>query len=374
MPWYRTRVERDIARWQSAGWVSDAGAAAIRAELAARRPVVGAAGVLAILAAVLLGFAVMSFVAANWNAMSKLARLALLLAALWACYGGAAFLFARRLGLFAHAAVLGGIAVYGASIMLIAQMYHMDGNPPDAMLAWGLGALLAALLVRSNAALAAAFVLLAVWTGWERSLSWDAHWLFLAPWAAAAAVAAWLGWRPGLHLAALSLVVWLVPLGGYVLDRHAHWLVAAIGAGAALAAAALGERGIERRLQVSQAVFAYSVVAAFAGLFTIQFIDDYAIFGRLSAQPIGQLAALAALTLVLLVAAMYWALATENRGALWLAYIAFTLQIFSVYWKMLGTLLNTSLFFLIAALIVSALAWAAYRLHQRQAPAREAVA
>ena len=28
--------------------------------------------------------------------------------------------------------MLGGIAVYGASIMLIAQMYHMEGNPPDA--------------------------------------------------------------------------------------------------------------------------------------------------------------------------------------------------------------------------------------------------
>ncbi len=33
-------------------------------------------------------------------------------------------------------AVLAGIALYGASIMLIAQMYHMDGNPPDAVLLW----------------------------------------------------------------------------------------------------------------------------------------------------------------------------------------------------------------------------------------------
>ena len=83
--------------------------------------------------------------------MSKLARLALLLATLWACYGGAAYLFYRQLNAFAHAAVLGGIAVYGASIMLIAQMYHMEGNPPDAVLMWALGALLAAVLVRSHA-------------------------------------------------------------------------------------------------------------------------------------------------------------------------------------------------------------------------------
>ena len=46
--------------------------------------------------------------------------------------------------------MLGGIAVYGASIMLIAQMYHMEGNPPDAVLMWALGALLAAVLVRST--------------------------------------------------------------------------------------------------------------------------------------------------------------------------------------------------------------------------------
>src|SRR5688572_10623365 len=194
MSWYRAKVERDLTHWQASGWVSQAGAAAIREELAARKSPVGAAGVLAILGAVLFGFAAMSFVAANWNDMSKLARLLLLLAALWAFYGGAAWLFARQLPGFAHAAVLGGIAVYGASIMLIAQMYHMEGNPPDAVLVWALGALLAAVLLRSNAALAAAFVLVAVWTVMERSYNATAHWLFLLPWAASAAVAAWLAW------------------------------------------------------------------------------------------------------------------------------------------------------------------------------------
>src|SRR5262245_34618593 len=102
MSWYRSRVERDLVRWQSAGWVTDTGASAIRADLAAHKPALGAAGALAILGAVLFGFAVMSFVAANWSAMSKVARLLLLLAALWACYGGAAWLFARQLPVFAH--------------------------------------------------------------------------------------------------------------------------------------------------------------------------------------------------------------------------------------------------------------------------------
>ena len=171
MSWYRNKVERDLARWQTAGWVSEAGSAAIRADLASRKSPFGVAPIFATLGAVLFGFAVMSFVAAHWEGMSKLARLALLLVALWGCYGAAYALFQRRLEVFAQAAVLGGIAVFGASIMLIAQMYHMDGNPPDAVLMWAMGGLLAAVLVQSRPALAATFVLLVVWSCYERGLT-----------------------------------------------------------------------------------------------------------------------------------------------------------------------------------------------------------
>jgi uncharacterized membrane protein len=373
LSWYRTRVERDVARWQSAGWVSDSGAAAIRADLAARRPAFSAAAGLAILGAVLFGFAAVSFVAANWNGMTKLARLLLLLAALWACYGGAAWLFARRLNAFAHAAVLAGIAVYGASIWLIAQIYHMGGNPPDAVLLWALGAGLAAVLVRSPAALAAAFVLLAVWTCWERVENQAPHWVFLVPWAAAVAVTAWLRWRPGRHLAALSLVVWLAPLGFLVLDHHAHWLVVTAGVAAGLAAIAAGPV-IDRWTGAAQAIFAYAIALAFAGLFIMQFIEDISLIDTVGRLPTDQFAALAALTIALLIGAMFWALASDNRGALWVGYTAFAIEIFAVYVRMLGTLLNTSLFFMIAALIVTALAWAAYRLHRHEAPAAGASA
>ena len=137
MSWYSQRVERDLARWQAAGWVGDAGAASIKSDLASRTSTFGVAGIFAILGAVLFGFAIMSFVAAHWTTMSKLARLALILATLWGCYAAAAYLFARKLDAFAQAAILAGIAAYGAGIMLIAQMYHMEGNPPDAVLYLG---------------------------------------------------------------------------------------------------------------------------------------------------------------------------------------------------------------------------------------------
>ena len=367
MSWYRHRVERDLARWQTAGWVNEAGATAIRTDLQSRASPFGVAPIFAILGAVLFGFAVMSFVAAHWTAMSKLARLALLLVALWGCYGAAAVLFQRRLNAFAQAAVLGGIAVYGASIMLIAQMYHMEGNPPDAVLMWALGALLAVALTRSNPALAATFVLLVVWTCYERGLSSVAHWRFLPAWAAAAAAAAWLGWRPGLHLAAISLVAWLVPLGYFVLDHHAHWIVVAIGVLAAIGAAGAGP-AIDRRVTASAALFSYALIVAFAGLYTMQFLDHLFLFGAHDAAWTPQLVLLAVVTLAVLLGSMLWALHSDNRAALWLAYAGFALEVFALYIKTFGTLLDTSLFFLIAALMVSVLAWAAYRLHQRKAP------
>lgn len=364
MSWYRSKLERDLKRWQAAGWVTPDGAGAIRRDLDQNKSAFAAAPVLAVLGAVLFGFAVMSFVAAHWTGMSKLARLALLIGALWACYGGAALLFQRQLSAFAHAAVLGGIAVYGASIMLIAQMYHMEGNPADAVLLWALGALLGAVLANSPAALAASFVLLTVWCSWERIASESALYTFLVPWAGAALTAAWLRWRPGSHLAALSLALWIVPLGFLVWGHHAHWLVVGIG-GAVAAAAALWGRAIDRHLPLSAVLFTYGLAVTYAGLFILQFLDDGRwLLGSTDNAPVLRLLLLAIVSLVLLLGAMVWALNGDNRPALWLAYTAFALEIFTLYVRTFGSLLNTSLFFLVAALIVSALAWIAYRLHR----------
>ena len=114
-------------------------------------------------------------------------------------------LFARKLDAFAHAAVLAGIAVFGAGIMLIAQMYHMEGNPPDAVLFWALGALLAAVLRRAPSRR---------WPppsccswcgpGWSGRSATARTGRSCRCGRAAAAAAVWLRWRPGLHLAALA--------------------------------------------------------------------------------------------------------------------------------------------------------------------------
>ena len=74
---------------------------------------------------------------------------------------------------------------------------------------------------------------------------------------------------------------------------------------------------------------------------------------------------IAILVIALVLAAIFWGLKAGNSGALWIGYIGFSVEILAIYIKTIGTLLNTSLFFLVAGLIVSALAGLAYRLHAR---------
>lgn len=352
---YRRRLETDLTRWQEAGWVAPTGAAAIRADLDKAGHGAGLAQSLSILAAVLIGFAVMSFVGANWQDMSRLSRLVLLLGSLTASYIGAGYLFSRGLDAFGHAAVLLGTALFGASIMLISQMYHMDGHPPDAVLVWALGALLAGVLLRSNPALAFAMVLVSVW-GWMNTIErFDVYWPFLAGWAVVAAALFWQQWRPGVHIAGLPLAGFVISFGYILNGGHAQPLVVLLGL-AAVALSVAGEKAWPKLSGLWSGMLGYSVVTAYAGLFALQFFED---------QALGDFILLAIATLGLLLAAIWWGLASGHRGVLWLGYLGFSAEILGIYAKKFGTLLDTSLFFLIAGLIVAALAVMALRLSNR---------
>ena len=102
----RSRRLRDLDRWQASGWLTRDGINALRAEFEAPRTSIRLAHVLAILAAVLIGFAAMSFVAANWQEMSKLLRITIILAGLWALLALAGWLWLREHRGFGDAAAL----------------------------------------------------------------------------------------------------------------------------------------------------------------------------------------------------------------------------------------------------------------------------
>jgi len=352
---YRKRLDRDLARWRAAGWVSAEGEAAIRRDAETSVPTLGLANALAILSAVLIGFAVMSFVAANWQEMARIVRLSLLLGALWASYGLAGWFVQRGMDGFAHAAVLLGVGVFGGSIMLISQMYHMDGNPADAVLLWAAGALLAGVILRSNPALAFAMILVVVWGVMEALRLDRVFWPFLGPWALVSAAFYWQRWRPGVHLSGLALTGFVVSLGYRLNDGHAHGLVVALGL-AVIAVALAGERLKPELPRLWSGTLSYGLVIALAGLWALQFWES---------PSLDVFTLLAVIALALLIAAVFWGMRSHNSGALWIGYAGFSFEILALYVETIGSLLNTSLFFLVAGLIVSALAAFAYRLHSR---------
>jgi uncharacterized membrane protein len=352
---YRKRLVQDLARGRANGWVTAEGEREITAELAAKGEFKLAAA-LGILASVLFGFAAISFVAAHWQEMPRLMRLGLLLALIWAGYGVAGLLAERGVRLFSDAAVLFAVAIFGASIMLISQMYHIDGNPPDAVLLWWLGALLSGVALRSNPALTLALILVCVWSYMEASQSGQVHWAFLLGWGVVTAAIVWQSWRPGLHLSALALSLFVISLGFTLGDGHQHGLVAALGLVTVVGGVAAEKLLAEADSFAAPAV-GYGLAVAFTGLFALQFFEDTAY---------GTVVLLAAMTLLLLLAAIAYGLNAHHRGALWLGYIGFSIEILALYWKTVGSILGNSVFFLSAGLIVAALAFVAWRLARRQ--------
>jgi uncharacterized membrane protein len=203
---YAARLRRDLARWRERGWISAEQEERMAGDAAANGGF-SAGAVLAILGAVLLCLAILTFVAANWEALPRLVRLGVLFGALWLSYAIAYGLFRTGRDHFGHAMLLIGGAVFGASIMLIAQTYHISGNPTDAVLLWGAGVLLAAVLMQSTASLVFAILLLAVWLviGETEGLS-ISMWQFAIAWGVCAAAV----WRQNSQLALNALLLVLL--------------------------------------------------------------------------------------------------------------------------------------------------------------------
>jgi uncharacterized membrane protein len=369
------RLRRDLDRWRQQGWVTEDGARAIRAEIEAGSTHLSLANVLAILAAVLLCFGAMTFVAANWQDMPRLGRLGLLSGLIWASYAASGWLFSRNLHGFAEAAILLGCGIFGASIMLVAQMYHIEGNPPDAVLWWGAGTALAAIALRSNPAFCLAILLAGLWGAWETAIRGEVLWPYLIAWGVLfAGLAFTTRWRPGFHLLAISLSGFVVTLGYLLDDGHRHDAVFLAGL-AVMAAAVFAGPHIDRHLTISRPALVYGFAVAFLALFNMQFIEDAftgSALGPYRAANGMPLLGLALISLALILGSVFWGTRTGSRALAWTAYAAFCAELLGVYFKTLGFLLDTSIFFLFAGVLVAGLAYLALRLHRRQLASTEA--
>jgi len=226
---YKKRLQKDLDRWISAGLVPEANRDLILNTIAAPPARWSAHGAAAILGAILLALAALSFIAANWSELARLTRFIVILSALSAAYGAAGFAFARDNKALGHALALLGAGLFGAGIALTAQTFNMSAFHQTGLWIWTLGTLATAIALPSRPVLIFASVLTAVYAFAEagNALSVGPVWLFLPLMAALAAVAWRMGSKVTMNLLSLSFIAWLGH-ALYVIDRSNETALAVI--------------------------------------------------------------------------------------------------------------------------------------------------
>jgi len=110
-----------------------------------------------------IGLAVIVLLGENWEDIPRVVRMSGLIALTLVCNVIGLFAWQRnKPGVTVLWFFLGGM-MYGASIMLIAQIYHIGEHFPDGIFWWALGVLPVALLLRSNLIMALATALAYLW-------------------------------------------------------------------------------------------------------------------------------------------------------------------------------------------------------------------
>jgi uncharacterized membrane protein len=217
---YRQRLAADLARWQAEGIITATAGDAIRAALPPMPRAVNIPTVVGILGGLLIAAAFLAFVAANWAEIARPARFAILLTGIAGSYGiGAWFDRSNRPYLADISATVGSI-VFGASIALVGQMYHLAEDFAAGMMLWSAGSLLAAILTGSRGALAVALAAGCFWSGMRVTELGDVpHVPFVAFWFAGAVLAILWNSPVARHLVGVGALGWLLTIFIGAFDR-----------------------------------------------------------------------------------------------------------------------------------------------------------
>lgn len=203
--------------WRARGLLDGDTASRLQADLQQNRRAFSFNAFIIVAGVMCLSFAAMTFVAANWEEMGRLTRLMLVILALWLSWGMALWAGWRGLHWWHEALMALACAVFGAGIMLVSQIFHIQGNAADAVWLWALGSLVAATLTRGTMPLALTIGLFALWHGMQIDGSLraqDPNLPYLGWWLATAVLAWWVRCRFCAHLCVLSLCFWLLSAVG----------------------------------------------------------------------------------------------------------------------------------------------------------------
>ena len=90
--------------------------------------------------AVLISAGIFSFIAANWQGMTRPVKLSIILVSMLVSYGAGWYLKEKlELPKTGEALILLGSIIYGAGIFLVAQMFNIRANWPDGFILWMIG-------------------------------------------------------------------------------------------------------------------------------------------------------------------------------------------------------------------------------------------
>lgn len=208
---YLKRLTEDLDRWIDRGLVPSENRSAILDDVSGQPAGWSASGALAILGSVLLALAALSFVAANWAELGNVLRLVLIFFALWGSYLGAARAFATQHPAIGHALALLGAALFGVSIVLVAQIFNMSSWRYTVLAIWAVGALMTALLTPSRPVLILAAILGSAWV-WAESFNpyvSGVLWGYLPLWLATVIAASRMRSLVSVNLLAIGLYIWI---------------------------------------------------------------------------------------------------------------------------------------------------------------------
>lgn len=364
---YRGRLKRDLALWVEKGLLDRPKADALLTELDSRSSAFSVGNVLLMLAAILVSSAILLLVAANWEAIPRLARAVGLVLLIWAFHTAAGLAYVRgRLAIGAALLVLGS-ASFGAALSLVGQMYHLSGDVADMMIVWFCVAGITAALFGSSAL--SVFAGLLAWASLALyldvgSLAWDPVYGWMAPAMALALLA--LVYRTGAtrvrDMAYLLLLAWLVWLYGLFAGPLAALALTGLGIAGFLAVSLKASplHDIAERAGPAPASYTFLLAIIGLGLLHVEYGLDAA------------MVLLALATLGLAIAGI--ALSGRDNGTVRaLAYLIFSAEILYISFLTIDSILGTSGFFLMSGLVVGLLAWMAFRVEKRFARmAREA--
>lgn len=364
-------VRKHIARWRREGLIDEATAERLRKDIGTRGSGFGLGGILAVLGAVLLGAAIFTLAAANWEAIPRLVRVALIMLVLWLGYLGGAWRESRGDKIFSQALYLIAAITFGAGIALIGQMYHLSGDAADAALLWVAGTMVAALFLRSPVLVSASAAITGYYLFCSLDLAasmWSSY-IWLVP--VLLFICGGLVWytkgKAARHLIALVLIAHIIAVRFDLDQIGVFWLAGLLG-GAVFLADALRPNLLEQIAAWSEALGAYGFIIL---LLTLLFFQFDVRSDEVASQLVTGFAILGCAVGGLVLSGH------RNLAVRWVAYTAFSLEVLYLAFETIGTMIGTASFFLSAGVLVLLLAAFVVRMErrlQKKSPKKEVTA